>query len=97
MTGPENGLPSRRGSRHRDWATSYGGQHWRRHREQPKWWPQDEPWPPVGDVVEVPETLAAYMLEHGEAEVVREVRVPEAAVVIPTERAVKPAAHGRKG
>ncbi len=49
MTGPENGLPSRRGSRHRDWATSYGGQHWRRHREQPKWWPQDEPWPPVGE------------------------------------------------
>ncbi len=49
MTDPENGRPHRRGPRHRDWLTPHGGRPWRRHMERPKWWPQDEPWPPVGE------------------------------------------------
>lgn len=56
-------------------------------------------WPAVGDTMEVPDGLAAYMIERGEAEAVKAEKppAPEAAVVAPTERAVKPKPHGRKG
>lgn len=49
MRDSENGQPPRHGSRRRDWPTSHGGRPWRRHREPPKWWPRDEPWPPEGE------------------------------------------------
>jgi signal transduction histidine kinase len=49
VTGPENGLPPRHGSRHRGESGFYRWQHRRAHREPPKWWPHDEPWPPAGE------------------------------------------------
>ena len=49
MTGPENGLPPRRGSPHRREPGFYRWQQRHAHREPPKWWPHDEPWPPAGE------------------------------------------------
>ena len=60
------------------------------------------PWVPVGETMDIyNEGLVAYMVDRGEAEVVPEPKVvpkpPEAAVVEPQERAVKPPARARKG
>jgi len=49
VTGPENGLPPRRGSPHRREPGFYRWQQRHAHREPPKWWPHDEPWPPAGE------------------------------------------------
>jgi hypothetical protein len=51
----------------------------------------------VGVPFECDAGLAAYMIEHGEAELAPEPTAPEAAVVAPKERAVKPKPRARKG
>ena len=49
MTGPENGFPPRRGFRPGGGPGFNRRHRWTEHGDRPKWWPHDEPWPPVGE------------------------------------------------